>query len=288
MSGNHSYAQIPVAEAQDDHTTNAATATPSSTRQSILNTTFNLPRFSSSANGYAKIQNHGELEELDEDNVMLHPLPTTSSASHPRPKQQSESPIDVGESSSAPTAPTPAPAGPSIPHFPVVAGTRRMIQRTMDGVFSNLSAKPRIEQSPMEELPPPYKAAAMDQTPAYYETTDVSPFHLDEVLVDGLPNGSKMGLGITFLTMGTQMMSGAVDGQDSDPDADTGYMGNADGSLQAVEEYMGFSYLMIFLGLVVMLHSCLSFIKAKRTEMVINATSLAQTGEASTVNVSIV
>lgn len=38
--------------------------------------------------------------------------------------------------------------------FPAAAGARRMIQQTVDGVFSNLSAKPRVEKPYQEELPP--------------------------------------------------------------------------------------------------------------------------------------
>ncbi|KAG0260818.1 hypothetical protein BGZ95_004354 [Linnemannia exigua] len=199
-----------------------------------------------------------------------------------------------------------------------------MIQQTMDGVFSNLSAKPRVEQPAVEELPPPYKAAAMDQSPAYYETTVMSPFYAeDEVLVDGLPvgglvgfvwnmmistsfqfvgffltyllhtshatkNGSKMGLGITFVSMGAQMMSGKGDGQDTDVDSDTGYMGNTGDGMQSAQEFMGLSYAVMILGFVIMLHSTLEFVRAKRTEMVINATSSTQAAEANNVNASVV
>ncbi|KAF9126076.1 hypothetical protein BGW39_006947 [Mortierella sp. 14UC] len=199
-----------------------------------------------------------------------------------------------------------------------------MIQQTMDGVFSNLSAKPRVEQPITEELPPPYKAAAMDQSPVYYETTVVSPLHSeDEVLVDGLPvgglvgfiwnmmistsfqfvgffltyllhtshatkNGSKMGLGITFVTMGMHMMSGKSDEQETEADSDTGYMGNIGDGMQKAKELMGLSYFVMILGFVIMLHSSLEFVRAKRAEMVINATSSSHAVEADTVNASVV
>ena len=39
----------------------------------------------------------------------------------------------------------------------------------------------------------PYKAAALDQSPAYYEATTPSPYGDDELLVDGLPVGGFYG-----------------------------------------------------------------------------------------------
>ncbi|KAI8353091.1 hypothetical protein B0O80DRAFT_453061 [Mortierella sp. GBAus27b] len=201
------------------------------------------------------------------------------------------------------------------PKFPAAAGARRMIQQTVDGVFSNLSAKPRVEKPFQEELPPPYKSAAMDQSPGYFETTVVAPGYLDdEVLVDGLPvggsvgfiwnmiistsfqfvgffltyllhtshatkNGSKAGLGITFLSMGTQMMTGRTELDEPDEDSDTGYMGNVGESMRSVKEYLWLSYFLVFLGTGIMLHSGVEFARAKRTEMVINSTSSSRAGE---------
>lgn len=326
MSRSHSYAQIPVSEAQEDtHAADTITASPAQPAQPSTNSPFTLPRFPSSSNGYARIQDEEDLEELDQDNVLLRPLATSSpSFTAQQPALHSEIAIESAaepSSSSGRVAPT---AGPSRPQFPAAAGARRMIQQTMDGVFSNLSAKPRVEQAAVEELPPPYKAAALDQSPAYYETTVLSPLYSeDEVLVDGLPvgglvgfvwnmmistsfqfvgffltyllhtshatkNGSKMGLGITFVSIGMQMMSGKGDDQDTQEDSDTGYMGNTSDGMQSAQELMGLSYVMVILGFAIMLHSSLEFVRAKRTEMVINATSSSQAAEADTVNSSVV
>ncbi|KAL8646380.1 MAG: hypothetical protein Q9210_006174 [Variospora velana] len=114
-----------------------------------------------------------------------------------------------------------------------------------DGVFANLNAKPERGEKQEEEKPPSYEAAAADATPPYWETTTIlapgfsSP---DEVYVDGLPvgslfsfvwngmismsfqlvgflltyllhtthaakNGSRAGLGITFIQYGFYMRS---------------------------------------------------------------------------------
>ena len=39
----------------------------------------------------------------------------------------------------------------------------------------------------------PYKAAALDQSPAYYEASVTSPYGDEEILVDGLPVGGIYG-----------------------------------------------------------------------------------------------
>jgi hypothetical protein len=200
-----------------------------------------------------------------------------------------------------------------------------MIQTTMDGVFSNLSAKPRVEKPIEEELPPSYKSAALDISPAYYETTVNSPaagFYMDEdeALVDGLPvggllgfmwnmiismsfqfvgffltyllhtshatkNGSKAGLGFTFMSMGYQMLQGkslTEDGTSQDEpsiDADTGYMGNIppaseiDPPLQSTSEYYWLSWFMVILGAAIVAQSLFEFARAKRTQIVVNASS---------------
>ncbi|KAG9319525.1 hypothetical protein KVV02_003124 [Mortierella alpina] len=332
MSRGHTYAQIPVSEAHDDETSNhPSSSTITDNAHSLLS---NLPRIPSSASPsagssrYSRIHNE-EFDEIDEDeaNVMLRPLsrPSDSEITEElslQPQQQPTSAAASG-SSSQPAAPP----APTRPQFPAAAGARRMIQQTMDGVFSNLSAKPRVEKPFQEELPPPYKAAALDQSPIYYETTVVAPGYLDdEVLVDGLPvggfvgfmwnmiismsfqfvgffltyllhtshatkNGSKTGLGITFITMGWQMLSGKTDVDEGDPDGDTGYIGSPGQGLASIKEYMWLSYFLMFLGFAIILQSGLEFLKAKRTEMVINATSStspARAAEAETVNDSVV
>ncbi|KAG0328033.1 hypothetical protein BGZ99_006385 [Dissophora globulifera] len=323
MSRGHSYAQIPVSEAREDDST-AHDASASRTPLSLLS---NLPRLPSSSSRYSRVENE-QLEEVDEDEagVMLTLM---------RRPADSEITIDpsiqAGSSSSSSSAAGPssgaaavtgargaAGAGSSsssMPHFPVAAGAKRMIQKTMDGVFSNLSAKPRVEAPQQEELPPPYKSAALDQTPAYYEATVTTPgYSDDDVLVDGLPvggyvgfiwnmtismsfqfvgffltyilhtshatkNGSKMGLGITFVSMGMQMMTGKIEVEEPDENSDTGYMGNVGEDLKSVKEYMWLSYFMVILGASIMLQSLMEFARAKRTEKAINAASSQQAGE---------
>ncbi|KAG0202588.1 hypothetical protein BGX28_004934 [Mortierella sp. GBA30] len=333
MSRGHSYAQIPVLEAHDDESSNTPTS------QSILSHLPRIPTSSTPTLGsnsrYSRIQND-EFDEIDEDeaNVMLRPLSTSTPSEitiEPPLQSAQQQPTSSSSSSAASSSSstTRAPAPATRPQFPAAAGARRMIQQTMDGVFSNLSAKPRVEKPHQEELPPPYKAAALDQSPAYYETTVVAPGYLDdEVLVDGLPvggfvgfmwnmiismsfqfvgffltyllhtshatkNGSKMGLGITFISMGWQMLSGKTETQQSGEDEDTGYIGNAGPGMSSIKEYMWLSYFMMFLGFAIMLHSGLEFLRAKRTEMVINATSSTSSStspaaEAETVNESVV
>ncbi|KAI8606758.1 hypothetical protein EDD21DRAFT_480 [Dissophora ornata] len=209
---------------------------------------------------------------------------------------------------------------------------KRIIQSTMDGVFSNLSAKPRVEKPYEEELPPSYKSASQDVSPAYYETNVLGPGFTDDddmLLVEGLPvggvfglvwnmiismsfqfvgffltyllhtshatkQGSKIGLGITFISLGFKMMNGEL--SDSDPsaidpieDSDTGYIGDtgtsayydpstsapSSATLRSLTEYMWFSYFMVILGGAIIVHSLVAFAKAKRTETIMMAASTA-------------
>ncbi|KAL8992675.1 MAG: hypothetical protein Q9188_007529 [Gyalolechia gomerana] len=120
-----------------------------------------------------------------------------------------------------------------------------------DGVFANLSAKPERGEKQEEEKPPSYEAAAADATPPYWETTTILAPGLsspDEVYVDGLPvgslfsfvwngmismsfqivgflltyllhtthaakNGSRAGLGITFIQYGFYMRGSTSNGR---------------------------------------------------------------------------
>ncbi|KIV99876.1 uncharacterized protein PV09_08543 [Verruconis gallopava] len=127
-----------------------------------------------------------------------------------------------------------------------------------DGVFANLSAKPTRGEE-VDEKPPSYEQAAMDNAPPYWETTILAPGMVsDEVYVDGLPvgslfsfvwnamismsfqvvgflltyllhtthaakNGSLAGLGITLVQFGFSMKSaGLVTGGGGGPSAPTG------------------------------------------------------------------
>ncbi|KAF9355854.1 hypothetical protein BGX26_006041 [Mortierella sp. AD094] len=314
MSRSHSYSKVPILDTHDDeNSASIAPAGSSSGSGSLPVMLANLPRLPSSASGYARVETQDFDDDVDEDkeNVMLRPM-----SCPPGSVQITiDPPIENAASSSSSSAA--AEAQTSRPQFPAAASARRMIQQTMDGVFSNLSAKPRIEQPLQEELPPPYKAAALDQTPAYYETTTMeNGLSGDQVLVDGLPvggllglcwtlllstsfqflgffltyllhtshatkTGSKMGLGMTFISIGQQMLSG--DNEDPDPDADTGYMGDT-GEVPKSNEYMWVSCFMLFMGVVIMLHSGYEFVKVKRTESAILAAS-RQSEEAEALNV---
>ncbi|KAJ8296834.1 Metal homeostatis protein BSD2 [Rhodotorula toruloides] len=70
-----------------------------------------------------------------------------------------------------------------------------------DGVFANLAAKPDNPQGldvvgegpDKNEVLPPYEAAQLDPSPAYWETTVITPggpFSADDICVDGLPVGN--------------------------------------------------------------------------------------------------
>ncbi|CAK3963154.1 metal homeostasis bsd1 [Lecanosticta acicola] len=80
-----------------------------------------------------------------------------------------------------------------IPTFVPAAPSGRMIGNSRDGVWANLSAKPRPGED-VEEKPPTYEQAAADATPPYWETTVLSPYattgNPDDVFVDGLLVGS--------------------------------------------------------------------------------------------------
>lgn len=71
----------------------------------------------------------------------------------------------------------------------------RFIGQGTDGVFRNLMAKPDREANRTEEThPPSYEEAAADATPEYWESTVVSPLYEDEVFVEGLPVGNVANL----------------------------------------------------------------------------------------------
>ena len=82
-----------------------------------------------------------------------------------------------------------------IPIFapPPTSSSRTIGAGSNDGVWANLSAKPRPGED-LEEKPPTYEQAAADATPPYWENTVLSPYGLtgnpDDVFVDGLLVGS--------------------------------------------------------------------------------------------------
>ncbi|KAK5172897.1 uncharacterized protein LTR77_003018 [Saxophila tyrrhenica] len=84
-----------------------------------------------------------------------------------------------------------------IPVFvPPPGGSGRVVgggSQANDGVFANITAKPRPGEE-LEEKPPTYEQAAADATPPYWETTVLSTYgasgNPDDVFVDGLLVGS--------------------------------------------------------------------------------------------------
>ncbi|CAK7892704.1 metal homeostatis protein Bsd2p [[Candida] anglica] len=124
-----------------------------------------------------------------------------------------------------------------------------------DGVFRNLMAKPDTDSNRQEQEihPPTYDEAAADATPEYWESTVISPMYEDEVFVEGLPvgnvanfvwnglvtvafqfigfvlcyllhtshaakQGSRTGLGITFIIYGYSMIPSNFGHADQLPD----------------------------------------------------------------------
>ncbi|KAF9302860.1 hypothetical protein BGZ74_004727 [Mortierella antarctica] len=339
---SHTYAQIPVSEAQDASRASLLTGSqdddpalaPSTLPQQQQQRTLRNPLSSSSGTGYSALHNRDDDEDDDEnDTHRINALDDDEEGSFSnsvplRPMNRRPSHSEITIAPSIPSSMSPyanGSPGPSTPRrgTPVAQSARRMIQSTMDGVFSNLSAKPRVEKPYQEELPPPYKSAALDVSPAYYETTVMAPgFSDDEVLVDGLPvgsmfgfmwnmiismsfqfvgffltyllhtshstkNGSKMGLGVTFISMGWQLMNGKSalgdDNDDEGYDDDTGYVSPnplpSGKFAETIPESEWLSFLLMALGGLIMMQSMYEFAKAKRTEMVINATSSSSLGE---------
>ncbi|KAG0049525.1 hypothetical protein BGZ83_005711 [Gryganskiella cystojenkinii] len=369
MNRAHSYAQIPASETQSNPT-GGHHQIPSSTTapQSQSPSPSRHGSSSTRSRGYDALNadeddDEDEFEEADEDTVMLrHPPAGPSSASAPRralyPEDEisiaQEQPISSLSSStsrngaqqlSSPTQPSPrhnnGARTTNVSFLARITGrqrpgteARRMIQSTMDGVFSNLSAKPRVEKPVEEELPPSYKSAALDVSPAYYESTLMAPGFSDEdeLLIEGLPvggmfgfmwnviismsfqfvgffltyllhtshatkNGSKTGLGMTFISMGFQMMTGnyppstSPSDEEDEIDLDTGYVtppgvGGAGGqsdpgslsSLRSIAEYTWLSYFLLTLGGLIVVQSLWEFAKAKKQELLMIAANEPSTG----------
>ncbi|KAF9930127.1 hypothetical protein BGZ67_005982 [Mortierella alpina] len=351
MNRAQSYAQIPISESLDANDSESSTThTRAKTSNSHGKGVF---RGKGSSRGYAALnsndneddEDEDHFEDAQEDSVMLRPMNSSSAPS-------SSSAAAASSSASAPRRPV-YPSGHDSDNEISVASSsldeassssgrqrperdaRRIVQSTMDGVFSNLSAKPRVEKPYEEELPPSYKSAAMDVSPAYYESVVSASGYLDddEVLVEGLPvggllgfmwnviismsfqfvgffltyllhtshatkEGSKTGLGITFISMGYRMFTGKpiltssgsaisdTEGYDENDepivaDSDTGYMGNTGATspypYSALgSEYVWLSYFLCLLGGFIVVQSLFQFARAKRAEMVINATSTTE------------
>ncbi|KAF9110860.1 hypothetical protein BGX27_005777 [Mortierella sp. AM989] len=308
--------------------------------------------------GYAALDHNDddddEFEDAQEDSVMLRPLASSSAASGSAPRRpvypnnddddedddHNENEISVAipteGSSSSPngkiTSDTAAKknSGARTTNMSFLArltgrqrperDAQRMVRSAVDGVFSNLSAKPRVEKPYEEELPPAYKTAAMDVSPAYHETMLPPGFTDDDdmLLVEGLPvgglfgflwnmiismtfqfvgffltyllhtshstkEGSKTGLGITLISMGYRLMNGKLPTDDEDySDGNTGYMGNVTPSPRVSMgfDYDWLSYLILILGVVVVIQSVSAFTRVKLSEIRVTLAAHAAAHEA--------
>ncbi|KAF9170479.1 hypothetical protein BGX20_008922 [Mortierella sp. AD010] len=289
-----------------------------------------------------------EFEDAGEDSVMLRPLASSSTASGSAPRRpvypsnaDDDDEDDNNDNEISVAMPTEGPSSSSSPSLSgkgTPAGVaakknsgarttnmsflarltgrqrperdaQRMVRSAVDGVFSNLSARPRVEKPYEEELPPAYKTAAMDVSPAYHETMLPPGFTDDDdmLLVEGLPvgglfgflwnmiismtfqfvgffltyllhtshstkQGSKTGLGITFISMGYRMMNGKLPGDDDYSDVeddDTGYMGNTGTTTNYAVgvDYDWLSYLILIMGVVIVIQSVSAFTKVKLSEI---------------------
>ncbi|KAK5126254.1 hypothetical protein LTR85_010489 [Meristemomyces frigidus] len=108
----------------------------------------------------------------------------------------------TGQEAAPPTGDAQRPTVPQrrateIPVYAPTATSGRVVgggSQANDGVWANISAKPRAGED-LEEKPPTYEQAAADATPPYWETTVLSPYgassgNPDDVFVDGLLVGS--------------------------------------------------------------------------------------------------
>lgn len=215
----------------------------------------------------------------------------------------------------------------------------RFIGQGTDGVFRNLLAKPDRESTRIREEnnPPSYEEAAADAAPEYWESTVAYPMYEDEVFVTGLPvgnaanliwnilvttafqfvgfvicyllhtshaakQGSRMGLGITFICHGWQMMPANIGSFDSlpsryippDPNAFDGTKSlsilndaildtfSSDLPVQGPEpsgEYLSvpyYSYGVIMLGIFIIVKATIDYYKVKQMEKKILLPSAGQ------------
>lgn len=111
--------------------------------------------------------------------------------------QSEHTPSQSPSGDETPSRPSPERRVTEIPVFaPPTSSSGRAVgggNAVHDGVWANLSAKPRPGED-VDEKPPTYEQAAADATPPYWETTVLSPYHStgnpDDVFVDGLLVGS--------------------------------------------------------------------------------------------------
>ncbi|KAI7883486.1 hypothetical protein K492DRAFT_143968 [Lichtheimia hyalospora FSU 10163] len=166
---------------------------------------------------------------------------------------------------------------------------------TNDGVFANISAKPdnsKDGSSSSNEVPPAYEEAAADTTPPYWHTAVVAPYGDEFILIEGLPvgnmlqfgwnlvisvsfqfigfmltylfasthaarNGSRAGLGATFVQFGFLMKgNGMLQDDDDDDSSDNGQSDII-------------AYMLMVCGWFIILRSIADYIRVKRLEQII-------------------
>ncbi|ODQ51426.1 hypothetical protein SAICODRAFT_20790 [Saitoella complicata NRRL Y-17804] len=168
------YERVPVADEADHQSSIAPPATrpglpdspPPSFREAIsqdaeLDAAFNNP------------DAEEESEDEDQHAYRLHGR---------QPNQEVERVTLLQQSEESSTQSTPAACA---------SGRTQPRNHNVEGVFSNLSAKPEVETEKVEEHPPTYDEASSDQAPPYWETTIIAPgMSSDDVFVDGLPVGN--------------------------------------------------------------------------------------------------
>ncbi|KAK3637000.1 hypothetical protein LTR56_013896 [Elasticomyces elasticus] len=183
------------ADDNDDAITQSPTAIPSSPPPSF--------RSRASSRRTSREEQHRSEEERNLDDAFDAPSDDEDDDARPHDQRRlmsGEHAVSSNEEAAEETseAQRPAPGQRRVTEIPVFAPsatTGRVVGNTQsnDGVFANITAKPRVGED-LEEKPPTYEQAAADATPPYWETTVLSPYattgNPDDVFVDGLLVGS--------------------------------------------------------------------------------------------------
>lgn len=138
-------------------------------------------------------------DDEDENQDQRRLIPSSGSRRNSADSSPATSPTEPNNSSTLSRPSIPDRRVTEIPVFTPSAApgsTQRVVgggSSANDGVFANITAKPRAGED-LEEKPPTYEQAAADATPPYWETTVLSPYastgNPDDVFVDGLLVGS--------------------------------------------------------------------------------------------------
>ncbi|OMH84752.1 Metal homeostatis protein BSD2 [Zancudomyces culisetae] len=151
-----------------------------------------------------------------------------------------------------------------------------------DGVFSNMSAKPSLKNyldildKESDEQLPTYMdiyGPASNSAPSYFEQTTVNLGDSDELLVEGLPNGSVAGLGATLMNFGFVLQTSSMSPRDPNggvdpigkqpPNSDNG------GEFESPDANIHFSFLLIVVGWVLIVKSFVTYMQARKLEQII-------------------